>query len=73
MLTPAKTKEAGHKNRIYDSSHRRLAPPHLPGAGIFFQINWIWLTVFVGANLLQSDITKWCLMEKILAKLGVEK
>jgi hypothetical protein len=35
--------------------------------------NWIWFTVFVGANLLQSGITKWCLMEKILAKLGVEK
>ncbi|MBN2703161.1 MAG: DUF2892 domain-containing protein [Pontiellaceae bacterium] len=39
----------------------------------FVHINWIWLTVFVGANLLQSGITKWCLMEKILAKLGVEK
>ncbi len=35
--------------------------------------NWIWFTVFVGANLLQSGITKWCLMEKILAKLGVQK
>ena len=35
--------------------------------------NWIWFTVFVGANLLQSGITKWCLMEKILAKLGVAK
>ena len=33
--------------------------------------NWIWFTVFVGANLLQSGITKWCLMEKILSKLGV--
>ncbi|HVU99046.1 MAG TPA: DUF2892 domain-containing protein [Puia sp.] len=28
--------------------------------------NWIWLAVFVGANLLQSSITKWCLLEKIL-------
>ena len=35
--------------------------------------NWLWFTVFVGANLLQSGITKWCLMEKILAKLGMEK
>ncbi len=34
---------------------------------------WLWFTVFVGANLLQSGITKWCLMEKILAKFGVEK
>ena len=35
--------------------------------------NWLWFTAFVGANLLQSAFTKWCLMEKILAKLGVEK
>ena len=35
--------------------------------------NWLWFTAFVGANLLQSGITKWCLMEKILSKLGVEK
>lgn len=33
--------------------------------------NWIWFTVFVGANLLQSGITRWCLMENILKKLGV--
>jgi hypothetical protein len=36
-------------------------------------INWLWFTAFVGANLLQSGFTKWCLMEKILAKLGVQK
>mgnify|MGYP006202956467 CR=1 FL=1 len=34
--------------------------------------NWLWFTAFVGANLLQSSITKWCLMEDILAKLGVK-
>ncbi|BDU77346.1 YgaP family membrane protein [Mesoterricola sediminis] len=33
--------------------------------------NWIWLTVFVGANLLQSGLTNWCLMSSILARLGV--
>lgn len=33
--------------------------------------NWVWLTVFVGANLLQSGLTNWCLLTKILAKLGV--
>jgi len=32
---------------------------------------WLWFTAFVGANLLQSGFTQWCLMEKILAKLGV--
>ena len=34
--------------------------------------NWYWFTAFVGANLLQSSITKWCLMEDILTKLGVK-
>ncbi len=34
---------------------------------------WLWFSVFVGANLLQSGITKWCLMENILAKFGVPK
>ena len=34
--------------------------------------NWIWFTVFVGANLLQSAITKWCLMEDILGEFGVK-
>ena len=34
---------------------------------------WLWFTAFVGANLLQSSITKWCLMEDILKKIGVGK
>ena len=29
-----------------------------------------WFTAFVGANLLQSAFTRWCLMEDILRKLG---
>lgn len=32
--------------------------------------HWLWFTAFVGANLLQSSFTKWCLMEIILKKLG---
>jgi len=28
--------------------------------------------LFVGANLFQSGITRWCLMESILKKLGVK-
>ena len=32
-------------------------------------INWLWFTAFVGANLLQSSITQWCLMELILRKV----
>lgn len=38
---------------------------------LFHNANWLWFTVFVGANLLQSGITRWCLMDQILAKLGV--
>ena len=33
--------------------------------------NWYWFTAFVGANLLQSGFSNWCLMEKILRKAGV--
>lgn len=35
---------------------------------LYVNINWLWFTVFVGANLLQSAFTKWCLMEDILKK-----
>ena len=30
--------------------------------------NFLWFTAFVGANLFQSALTKWCLMEDILKK-----
>ncbi|WP_276363048.1 DUF2892 domain-containing protein [Daejeonella sp. H1SJ63] len=39
---------------------------------VYVNVNFLWFTAFVGANLLQSSITKWCLMEDILAKLGVK-
>jgi hypothetical protein len=32
---------------------------------------WLWFTAFVGLNLVQSAVTKWCLMDTILKKLGV--
>ncbi len=38
---------------------------------IYVNMNWLWFTAFVGANLLQSSITKWCLMDDILKKMGV--
>jgi len=37
----------------------------------FVNINWIWFTLFVGVNLFQYAFTDWCLMEKILKKIGV--
>ncbi len=36
-------------------------------------INWLYFTGFVGLNMLQSSITKWCLLNDILTKLGVPK
>jgi len=35
--------------------------------------NWLWFTAFVGANLFQSALTRWCLMEDILVKFGVAR
>ncbi len=32
---------------------------------------WLWFTAFVGLNLFQSALTRWCLMEDFLRKLGV--
>ena len=32
---------------------------------------WLLFTAFVGANLFQSSLTGWCLMEDFLRKLGV--
>ena len=36
----------------------------------FYNPNWIWFTVFVGANLAQSGFTKFCPLDTILKKLG---
>ncbi|WP_374594493.1 DUF2892 domain-containing protein [Aquabacterium sp.] len=41
------------------------------GSPLFHNSNWLWFTAFVGANLLQSGLTKWCLMERILRGLGL--
>jgi len=40
---------------------------------VYININWLWFTVFIGFNLIQSAFTKWCLLETILMKLGVKK
>ena len=42
------------------------------GSPIFHNANWLWFTAFVGANLLQSGMTKWCLMEIIMRRLGAK-
>lgn len=32
--------------------------------------NWLWLTTFIGANLLLSSFTQFCFMMSIFRKLG---
>lgn len=39
---------------------------------VYVNINWLWFTVFIGVNMLQSSITQWCLLDTILSKLGLK-
>jgi hypothetical protein len=43
----------------------------VPGSPLFVSAWWLGLTAFVGANLLQSALTRWCPLEIILRRLGV--
>ena len=43
----------------------------VPGSPVFLSQWWLAFTAFVGANLLQSALTRWCLMETILRRVGV--
>lgn len=43
----------------------------IPGSPVYVSSWWLAFTAFVGANLLQSGLTRWCLMDSILRKLGV--
>ena len=38
----------------------------------FFSHYWLWLTAFVGLNLLQSAFTNWCPAMVILRKMGLK-
>ncbi|HUX23492.1 MAG TPA: DUF2892 domain-containing protein [Burkholderiales bacterium] len=40
---------------------------------LFQSSYWLWFTTFVGANLLQSGFTDFCLLSIILKKLGVKE
>jgi len=42
-----------------------------PASPFFVNSNWLWLTVFVGANLFQSGFTGFCLLETLLRRAGV--
>lgn len=45
----------------------------VPASPVFHSSYWLWFTTFVGANLLQSGLTGWCLLASILKKLGVKE
>lgn len=45
----------------------------LPQSPLYFSQYFLWLTVFVGANLLQSGFTTFCPLEIILKRIGVGK
>ncbi|MCV9387511.1 YgaP family membrane protein [Reichenbachiella ulvae] len=40
--------------------------------GMMVSTYWFILVGFVAVNLMQSSLTKWCLMEDILKKAGVK-
>jgi len=44
----------------------------IPGSPIFVSQWFLAFTAFVGINLLQSGLTRWCLMESILRKAGIK-
>lgn len=43
----------------------------LKASPVFHSENWLWLTLFIGLNLLQSGFTGCCLIDKLLTGLGV--
>jgi len=45
----------------------------MPGSPVFVSQWWLAFTAFIGANLLQSGFTGWCLMERMLRGLGVKE
>ena len=45
----------------------------IPGSPLFVSQWWLAFTAFVGANLLQSAVTQWCLMESIVRRLGARE
>ena len=42
------------------------------GLAVYVHLNWLWLTAFVGINLLQSAFTNWCPAMIIFRKLGLK-
>jgi Protein of unknown function (DUF2892) len=45
----------------------------VPESPMFLSKYFLWFTVFVGANLLQSSFTRFCPLEIMLKKAGVQE
>ncbi len=50
-----------------------LALAHILGQIDITEVSWLWLTAFVGLNLLQSGFTGICPPAALLKKLGVKE
>jgi len=50
-----------------------LALAHFTGQIDMTSLSWLWLTAFIGLNLLQSGFTGFCPPEKLLKKLGFKE
>ena len=40
---------------------------------VLVDLHWLYLDAFVGLNLLQSSVTKFCPLELILDKMGINR
>ena len=40
--------------------------------GLYVNVNFLWFTLFVGLNLVQSSVTNWCPMMTMLRKAGAK-
>ena len=49
-----------------------LALAHFSGSVDMTQISWLWFTAFVGFNLFQSGITRFCPMDIMLKMAGAK-
>lgn len=46
---------------------------HVTDQADLLKPSWLWLAAFVGLNLFQSGITRFCPMDSILVRLGVRR
>ena len=50
-----------------------LTLAHVSDSVDMTQLSWLWFTAFVGFNLFQSGITRFCPMDTMLKKAGLKQ